>query len=151
MSKGTQRPEQIAEWPHYESRRYDIERVMLGTSWLDDARVIRVSRKRQAERGPQRENRTLARWIVRQWSKLESEWSAIGTTTISYDDGHSDLFIRNLGAYRVDQRAVRRDADWDATVGDRRLDVSSDAIEIAVMRGEWPEPPAGCDCDCCEH
>lgn len=135
--------------PTVEAKRYDVERLMLG--------VIRVSRRRRMQRGQARELRILRRWAERQWRKLESEWAAIGDVRITYSEDHADLFIRNEGAYRVDQRAVRRDADWDTTMGSVRLDSTADAIQIAVQRGEWPAPPAeawtdeedeACDCDC---
>ena len=88
---------------------YLVERLMLGTSWLGDARVIRIRRDRSARRGPARETDTLIRWAARQWRRLEALYFPIGDVEVSVSDEHPDLFIRNQAAIRVDQRAIRID------------------------------------------
>lgn len=137
---------------NYEAKRYAVERVEIGTSWLGDSRVIRVDRKRQAARDMDRGAEvTLRKWARRQWRKLSGEWHAVGRVEIVYGEDASDLFIRNQGAYRVTQRAIRIDDDWRASVGESHIDTQAASVEIAVLRGEMPKPPVGCDCDCCEH
>ena len=139
----------------FESKRYDIERLMIGTSWLGEARVIRVSKRRQVERGmDQGAEIALRKWARRQVRRMAAEWHPIGDVEISYSEDQSDLFIRNQGAYRIDQRAVRIDDDWRAAWVDGKapsFDTTADAVEIAILRGELPKPPPGCSCDCCEH
>lgn len=96
----------------WREKEYPIRRLMYGTSWVGEVRIIRVSRRRQGQRGPAREARTLARFAQREWSrKFADTYERIGNPDVEFSDAHVDLFIENLGAYKVTQRAVERDTD----------------------------------------
>ena len=116
-------------------REYRVRRLMLGATpmfdELDAPRVLRVRRARQADRGPERELRSLRRWGERQWRRLFAEhWIRVGDLEITYGEP-GDLWIRNMGAYRVDQRAIERDALTEAWSGGLEpLSISAHSIEI---------------------
>lgn len=135
----------VMEYPTatVDEKRYPVERVMLGTSWVGRVmRVVLVSQRRHAARDPLHEVAVLERWAARQWRRLyAATWHAVGEVEISYSEHQTDLFLRNLGAYRVDQRAIRRDEDWDRAMGDKAFDTRADEVAIAIVRGELPKPP----------
>ena len=101
----------ILETPDGQRRR--VERLMLGTSTLGAARVIVVSRHRMHQRGFMRERSVLIRWAYRQIARLADEWQVIDGPSIRYSEDHGDLWLRDLGAYRVDVPAVRRTKEAD--------------------------------------
>ena len=131
----------------WRAKTYPIEPVKV--AWL------RLSNRRRAERGPLREARTIERWARRQWRSYEALWHRIGNPRVSLHDA-GDLFIRDMVGLLIEQRAVRRDAEWDAAEMPD-FDTHSDAISIPILVGEMPKPPAipseddECDCSCCIH
>lgn len=96
-----------------DGQRRPVRRLMIGTSWLGgETRVIVVSRRRMVERGPDRALGALRRWAYRGIARLEAAgWQVIDGPSIRYSDEAAELFLRNVGAYRIDVPAVRRDGD----------------------------------------
>jgi hypothetical protein len=118
------------EW---REKEYPIRRLMYGTSWIGDVRVIRVTRQRAQERGPAREARTIARFAQREWSrKFADHYERIGNPEVEFSDTHVDLFIQNRGAYKVTQRAVERDADLERWLGGKPLSFNLNGHVIVI-------------------
>ena len=115
------------------TKTYPVERIMLGTRDVGGFRAIVVNNRRQAQRGPAKTGHTLERWARRQWRKFEADWERIGNPEISISD-HGDLWLRNQAAIRLDQRAVRRDADLAKWLDGKplRADIRANLIEVPL-------------------
>ena len=133
----------------FEVRRYGIERLELAR--------LNCTERRHIQRSSEQIGRTVERWARRQWRhKPSGAWAKVGAPQVALYQ-HPDLWIQGRFELVIEQRALRRDEDWNATMGESEIDTDAAVVEIAVRRGEWPQPPPEswaddvCDCDCCYH
>lgn len=121
------------------ARMYPVQLLMFGTSQLGESRIIRVQRRNLGRRSYEGIEHSLRRWADRQRRRLAADWHPVGSPRISYSEDAFELFARNMGAYRVDQRAIRIDDDFrrwleHGAADDIMIDLApgSRAIEIVV-------------------